>query len=62
MNSDVFIVRTVPRYPDFPYDSDPHVLTALQSLFSLWGKDPENPFQEARPRRSRGAEAQLGPS
>ncbi len=46
MNSDVFIVRTVPRYPDFPYDSDPHVLTALQSLFSLWGKDPENPFQE----------------
>jgi uncharacterized protein (DUF362 family) len=46
MNSDVFIVRTAPRYSAFPYDSPPHLLDALRSLFLLWGQDPENPFKE----------------
>src|SRR2546425_12020856 len=46
MNSDVYIVRTEPRYPVFPYDADSHLRAALRSLFSLWGKDPENPFKE----------------
>src|SRR2546425_5711522 len=46
MNSDVYIVRTEPRYPVFPYDADSHLQAALRSLFSLWGKDPENPFKD----------------
>lgn len=46
MNSDVFIVRTGARYPDFPYDSDDQLLSSLRCLFAMWGKDPQNPFKE----------------
>jgi uncharacterized protein (DUF362 family) len=46
MNNDVFIVRTEPHYPVFPYDSDDRLLQAFRSLFAMWGKDPENPFAE----------------
>ena len=46
MNSDVFIVRTAPRYPSFPYDSGDQLPAALRLLFSMWGKDPANPFGE----------------
>jgi uncharacterized protein (DUF362 family) len=46
MPSDVFIVRTAPHYSAFPYDFDNELLAALRILFSLWGKDPENPFKE----------------
>lgn len=46
MNSDVFIVKTADRYPSFPYNADNEVLVALRSLFSMWGKDPCNPFRE----------------
>src|ERR1700752_610578 len=46
MNSEVFIIRTTPDYPDFPYDSEDQLLGAFRSLFSMWGKDPDNPFKE----------------
>ena len=46
IDSDVFIVRSVPRYPAFPYDIDDSLLNALRLLFSMWGKDPQNPFKE----------------
>jgi len=46
MDSDVFIVRTAPQYPAFPYDSNGSLLIALRSLFSMWGKDPQNPFKD----------------
>ncbi|HXQ34808.1 MAG TPA: DUF362 domain-containing protein, partial [Anaerolineales bacterium] len=46
MNSEVFIIRTTPDYPDFPYDSEDQLLGALRSLFSMWGKDPDSPFKE----------------
>ena len=46
MNSDVFILRTAPVYPEFPYDSDDQLLQGLRSLLAMWGKDPDNPFKE----------------
>jgi uncharacterized protein (DUF362 family) len=46
MNSDVFVVRTAAHYPAFPYQMDEHLLMALKALFSVWGKDPENPFKD----------------
>ena len=46
MNSDVFVVRTAPQYPAFPYAGGDSVLAALQALFGMWGKDPGNPFAE----------------
>src|SRR5918998_1318524 len=46
MKSDVFIVKTERRYPAFPYNFDDHLLKALRSLFSMWGKNPQNPFKE----------------
>ena len=46
MNSDVFIVRTAPRYSAFPYQSDNQLLEGLRILFSMWGKDPQNPFKD----------------
>ena len=46
MNSDVFVVKTAPRYPVFPYGMDKSLLMAFKSLFSMWGKDPQNPFEE----------------
>jgi uncharacterized protein (DUF362 family) len=46
IDSNVFIVRTGPRYPAFPYRADDSLLNALRSLFSMWGKDPHNPFEE----------------
>jgi uncharacterized protein (DUF362 family) len=46
MNSDVFIVRTGARYPDFPYHSDAQLLSSIRFLFGMWDKDPQNPFKE----------------
>jgi uncharacterized protein (DUF362 family) len=46
VKSDVFIVRTQPRYSAFPFESNEPLRNALRSLFSLWGKDPEDPFKE----------------
>jgi len=46
MNSDVFFVRTAPRYAAFPYETDDPLLEAMRSLFAMWGKDPKNPFKE----------------
>jgi uncharacterized protein (DUF362 family) len=46
MNSDVFVVKTAPQYPVFPYGMDQSLPVAFKSLFSMWGKDPQNPFQE----------------
>jgi len=46
MHSDVLIVKTIPCYPTFPYDSDDKLLLALRSLFMMWGRDPDNPFRE----------------
>jgi uncharacterized protein (DUF362 family) len=46
MNNDVFVVRTAAQYPAFPYQMDEHLLMALKALFSIWNKDPQNPFRE----------------
>jgi uncharacterized protein (DUF362 family) len=46
MNSDVFVVRTAAQYPAFPYQMDEHLPMALKALFSIWNKDPQNPFRE----------------
>jgi len=45
---DVFVVHTEPHYPAFPItetNSD-GVLRGLRNLFSLWGKNPDNPFEK----------------
>ncbi len=45
MMPDVFVVQTEARYPEFPFaEQDNTVLQGLRSLFSLWGRDPVNPF------------------
>ena len=59
MKTDVYIVKTTPVYPTFPYSSNDHVLAALQSLFCMWGKDPKNPFGEWL---KRGANAVIKPN
>jgi uncharacterized protein (DUF362 family) len=46
MNNDVFIVKTRPHYPVFPYESADRLLAAMRSLLAMWGKDPDNPFKE----------------
>jgi uncharacterized protein (DUF362 family) len=46
IDTSVFIVRAVPHYPAFPYGADDSLLNALRSLFSMWGKNPQNPFKE----------------
>lgn len=46
MTSNVLIVQTERRYPAFPYNAEDHMLRALRSLFTMWGKDPRNPFKE----------------
>src|SRR5436309_1882309 len=47
MNDQVLVVQTEPRYPEFPYAStETDLARALKSLFSLWGKDPANPFAD----------------
>jgi len=46
MKSDVFIARTASHYSIFPYERDDQLLAALRTLFSVWGKDPQNPFKD----------------
>jgi uncharacterized protein (DUF362 family) len=46
IDSSVYIVRAEPQYPAFPYSVDDLLLKALRSLFSMWGKNPQNPFNE----------------
>ncbi len=46
MTSDVFVVKTAAHYPSFPYNAENPLLSALRSLFLMWGKDPGNPFKE----------------
>jgi uncharacterized protein (DUF362 family) len=43
----VFVVKTTPSYPEFPYPiTGSDLPSALRSLFALWGKDPSNPFAD----------------
>src|SRR4051812_11937585 len=44
MKSDVFVVRTRPSYPEYPYSPHDELAGALRTLFSLWGRNPDNPF------------------
>jgi hypothetical protein len=44
--SDTFLVRTEPRYPEFPYtDTENDLSRALRALWLAWGRDPDNPFR-----------------
>jgi hypothetical protein len=45
---DVFVVQTEPHYPAFPITetNGDGVLRGLRNLFSLWGKNPDNPFEK----------------
>jgi uncharacterized protein (DUF362 family) len=44
MRSDVFVARTDATYQAFPYEGHDRVAAALDSLFTAWGRDAENPF------------------
>jgi uncharacterized protein (DUF362 family) len=47
MNNQVIVVKTNSLYPAFPYPDDESSLArTLTYLFSLWGKDPLNPFKD----------------
>jgi uncharacterized protein (DUF362 family) len=47
INNSVTVVKVLPEYPSFPYDNENHpVYQSLLKMFSIWGKDPENPFSE----------------
>lgn len=47
MNAGVFVVKTAPVYPDLPFAIEGSALSeALASLFTLWGRDPDNPFKD----------------
>src|SRR5436305_14328931 len=45
---DVFVVHTEPHYPAFPVTetNGDGILRGLRNLFSLWGKNPDNPFEK----------------
>jgi hypothetical protein len=46
MRSEVYIAATEPAYEEFPYDrTDGPVRSALQRLWSAWGRPSDNPFQ-----------------
>jgi uncharacterized protein (DUF362 family) len=46
MRNDVFVARVDPVYPRFPYEEKGGLYEGLRTLFSLWGKNPDNPFKE----------------
>jgi uncharacterized protein (DUF362 family) len=46
LDSEVFVTRTRPSYTSYPFAShDDSVHEGLRALFSLWGRDPDNPFR-----------------
>lgn len=46
MKSEVYVAATEPAYARFPYDADDPMALALARLWSAWGRDPKDPFQE----------------
>ena len=46
MTNEVLVVESDREYPPYPYEGRTSVARALTSLFTMWGKDPANPFSD----------------
>ena len=46
MTNEVLVVEGDTEYPSYPYQRRSSIGGALTSLFTMWGKDPDNPFSD----------------